>query len=297
MSEHAPASTPAAATTPLVEVAVQVAAEHADDASIAVGEFSPGGFQQSDDEHESRFAVYLPAGDEHRFAAWLSSAGIPIVGEPVVTIVPSDWNERWKEFHQPVVIGDLWVGPPWQLEQVPSGTKPIVIEPAQGFGTGAHPTTRLVLALLQEQPRASILDLGCGSGVLAIAAAKLGFGPITAVDNDPVAIESTVDNLRRNDVEGLVKAYVLDALQQDLPRADIVLANVLLEPLVRIAPKLTAPRLVLSGLLRSQVDECVAAYEQVGYVLRERRDRDGWTAIVLENARDDADAMRYRAVW
>jgi ribosomal protein L11 methyltransferase len=281
----------------LVEVAVHVSTDQVELAELAVGEFSPNGFQQADGDSGTRFVVYLPAGDEARFTAWLSAAGIPLVGEAQVTLVPPDWRERWKDFHQPVVIGGLWVGPPWQLEQAPGGTKVIVIEPAQGFGTGAHPTTRLVLALLQEQPRASVLDLGCGSGVLAIAAAKLGFGPIVAVDNDPVAIESTIDNLRRNDVEGLVKAYVLDALQQDLPRADIVLANVLLEPLVRIAPRMTAPRLVLSGLLRSQVDECVAAYEQVGYVLRERRDRDGWTAIVLDDARDAADPMRYRAVW
>ena len=94
-----------------------------------------------------------------------------------------------------------------------------------------------------------------------------------------------------------VKTQCLDALQQDLPRADIVLANVILEPLLRIAPRMTAPRLVLSGLLRSQVDECVAAYEQVGYTLRERRDRDGWAAIVLDDAREDAAAMQHRAVW
>ncbi len=281
----------------LVEVSVRVATEQVEAAELAVGEFSPGGFQQEDDDDGARFAVFLPAGDEGRFTSWLAGAGIDVVGEPRVAIVPGDWDERWKQFHQSVVIGDLWVGPPWQLDDAPDGMRKIVIEPAQGFGTGAHPTTRLVLTLLQQQPKASVLDLGCGSGVLAIAAAKLGFGPVTAVDNDPVAIESTLDNLRRNDVDTLVKARVLDALQDDIPRADIVLANVLLEPLVRIAPKMTAPRLVLSGLLRSQVDDCVAAYEQVGYVLRERRDRDGWAAIVLEDAREHAEAMRHKSIW
>lgn len=286
-------------SAPLVEVAVRVASEHVHMAELAVGEFSPGGFQQeSEGEHgPERFAVFVPAGDEGTFTSWLAGAGVAILGEPVVTPVPSDWDERWKEFHQPVLIGGLWVGPPWQEDQAPEGMKRIVIEPAQGFGTGAHPTTRLVLALLQDQPRASVLDLGCGSGVLAIAAAKLGFGPVTAIDNDPVAIESTFDNLRRNDVDGLVKAFVRDVLQDDIPTADVVLANVLLEPLVRIAPRMTAPRLVLSGLLRSQVDDCVAAYEAAGYVLRERRDRDGWSAIVLDNADENAAAMRHRAVW
>lgn len=282
---------------PLVEVAVRVSAEQAELAELAVGEFSPGGFQQEQfDDGSVRLAVYLPAGEEGRLASWLAGEGIDIEGSPEVMPVPGDWAERWKQFHQPVVIGGLWVGPPWQLSEAPEGFKHVVIEPAQGFGTGAHPTTRLVLALLQEQPRASILDLGCGSGVLCVAAAKLGFGPITAIDNDPVAVESTRDNLRRNDVDGLVTVRVLDALQEELPRADIVLANVIYEPLVRIAPRMTAPRLVLSGLLRSQGDDCAAAYEQAGYVLRERRDRDGWVALVLERA-DSDHAMRYRAVW
>jgi ribosomal protein L11 methyltransferase len=282
---------------PLVEVAVHVAADQAELAQLAVGEFSPGGFQH--DEHEdgsARFAVYLPAGEEQRLEAWLAGEGIRIVGEAQVTPVPGDWAERWKEFHQAVVIGGLWVGPPWQEDDAPEGMKRIVIEPAQGFGTGAHPTTRLVLALLQEQPRASVLDLGCGSGVLSVAAAKLGFGPITAIDNDPVAVDSTRENLRRNDVDSLVTVRVLDALKDDLPKADIVLANVIYEPLVRIAPKLTAPRLVLSGLLRSQADDVAAVYEQHGYITRERRDRDGWVALVLEHA-DENVAMRHRAVW
>ena len=90
---------------------------------------------------------------------------------------------------------------------------------------------------------------------------------------------------------------MLDALQQDLPRADIVLANVILEPLVRIAPRMTAPRVILSGLLRSQADDCASVYEQVGYVVRERRDRDGWVALVLDDAREHAAAMQHAPVW
>lgn len=287
-----------AGSAPLVEVAFVVSAEQALDALFAVGEFSPGGFQH--EEHEdggASFAVYLPAGDEQRLVAWLAGAGVELAEPPRVTPVPDDWSERWKEFHEAVVIDELWVGPPWQLEAAPPHLKHVVIEPAQGFGTGAHPTTRLVLGLLATQPRAGVLDLGCGSGVLAIAASRLGFGPIVAVDNDPVAIESTLDNLDRNGLRSQVRAFVLDALEEELPQADIVLANVLLEPLVRIAPRMRAPRLVLSGLLRSQVEECVAAYEAVGYVLRERRDRDGWAALVLDDAREDAAPMQHRAVW
>ena len=282
---------------PLVEVSVDVDPEQADLAEFVTGEFSPGGFQQDTlGDGGARFTVFLPAGDEHRFGAWLAQSGVTARGDASVTPVATDWDERWKEFHQPVIIGGLWVGPPWQLDTAPADFKPVVIVPAQGFGTGAHPTTQLVLALLQEQPRASILDVGCGSGVLSVAAAVLGFGPIVAFDNDPVAVESARDNFERNDVHG-VELRVLDALQEELPRADIVLANVLLEPLVRLAPRMTAPRLILSGLLRSQADECVAAYQQAGYVLRERRDRDGWVALVLEDASEQAAAMQHRSIW
>jgi len=281
----------------LVGVTVHVEASEAERAELLVGEFSPGGFGVEElEDGGMRFTVYVPVGGEGRLTSWLAGAGVGLAGEPEIAIVPGDWAERWKEFHQPVVIGGLWVGPPWQVDEAPAGLKKVVIEPAQGFGTGAHPTTRLVLALLQDQPRASVLDLGCGSGVLSVAASMLGFGPITAIDNDPVAVESTLENLARNDVRG-VTVRCLDALQQDLPKADVVLANVILEPLLRIAPRMTAPRLVLSGLLRSQADQCAAAYEAVGYVVRERRDRDGWVALVLDDARPDAAPMQHRATW
>jgi ribosomal protein L11 methyltransferase len=289
----------AAAAQPqaLVEVAVFVSNDQAELASYATGEFSPGGFQEDETpQGTTRLAVFVPAGEEARYPAWLAQAGITIAGQPVVTIVPSDWSERWKEFHQAVTIGNLWVGPPWLLDDAPAHLKKVVIEPAQGFGTGAHPTTRLVLGLLDAQPRASVLDLGCGSGVLTVAAAKLGFGPLIAIDNDPVAVDSTIENLQRNDVHG-VDVRVLDALQSDLPSADIVLANVILEPLMQLAPKLRAPRLILSGLLRSQAETVEAAYVQHGYLLKERRDRDGWVALVLDDVSEHAGTMRNRDVF
>jgi ribosomal protein L11 methyltransferase len=110
-----------------------------------------------------------------------------------------------------------------------------------------------------------------------------------------VAVDSTLENIERNDVPS-IKAYVLDALQGDLPAADLVLANVIFEPLVRLAPKIRAPRVILSGLLRSQAGDCAAAYEQHGYVLREQRDRDGWAALLLEHT-DPELAPRNTAVW
>lgn len=283
--------------TTLVEVAVFVSNDQAELAAFATGEFSPGGFQEdATPEGTTRLAVYVPTGDQTRYTTWLADAGITIAEPATVTPVPDDWSERWKEFHQAITIGTLWIGPPWQLDDAPAELKKVVIEPGQGFGTGAHPTTRLVLSLLAEQPRSSVLDIGCGSGVLTVAAAKLGFRPLTAIDNDPVAIASTLENLERNDVHG-VTTRVSDALQSELPQADLVLANVILEPLLRLAPRMRAPRLILSGLLTSQVDAIESAYRSAGYVLRERRDRDGWVALVLDTIDTDSTAMRNRDVF
>src|SRR5581483_8593025 len=97
--------------------------------------------------------------------------------------VADDWADRWRAFHRGVRLGPLWVGPPW--EAAPAGALPVVIDPGRAFGTGAHPTTRLCLELLLEQPPGALVDVGCGSGVLAIAAAKLGHGPVVALDVDP----------------------------------------------------------------------------------------------------------------
>src|SRR5205085_141938 len=122
------------------------------------------------------------------------------------------------------VVGRFWVGPPW--EQAPEGVEPIVIDPGRAFGTGAHPTTRLTLGLLQELEPSSLLDVGCGSGVLSIAAARLGFEPVLGTDLDDAAVEATLENARRNGVS--VEARRSDALTEPLPASAVVVANVAL---------------------------------------------------------------------
>ncbi|MFL5827355.1 MAG: 50S ribosomal protein L11 methyltransferase, partial [Thermoleophilaceae bacterium] len=108
------------------------------------------------------------------------------------TVGPDDWEERWKRFHRPVLVADkLYVRPLWEQPAVRPGIKEIVIDPGRAFGTGTHATTRLCLELMLDlPPRGSFADLGCGSGVLSIAAAKLGFEPVTAVDSDRLAVEA-----------------------------------------------------------------------------------------------------------
>ena len=127
--------------------------------------------------------------------------------------------------------GGLWIGPPW--ESPPDPARAILIEPGRAFGTGAHATTRLCIELLgATSVRGSLLDVGCGSGVLAIAASRLGFAPVAAIDVDPVAVETT---RRQRSVNGVaLDAFVLDAVREPLRRADVAVANVLLEPVEEI---------------------------------------------------------------
>jgi ribosomal protein L11 methyltransferase len=126
-----------------------------------------------------------------------------------------------------------------------------VIDPGRAFGTGAHPTTRLCIELLARiTPTGSLLDVGCGSGVLAIAAARLGFGPITCIDVDPVAVETTLANAAANGVT--VEAEVLDALSEPLPVADIAVANVLLGPVETILARVEAREAITSGYLERE---------------------------------------------
>lgn len=186
--------------------------------------------------------------------------------------VQPGWEDAWREFHHGVVVGRCWVGPPW--EEPPAGAIAVVIDPGRAFGTGAHPTTRLTLELLQELEPASLLDVGCGSGVLSIAAAKLGFGPVIALDVDDAAVEVTLANAATNDVE--VSACRADALTEPLPATDLAVANVALDVVETLLPRLPARLAVVSGYLDR--DEPRAE----GWRRRERREADGWAADLLE---------------
>ena len=180
--------------------------------------------------------------------------------------VRGGWEDAWRAFHHGVEIGRLWVGPPW--ESAPAGAIPVVIDPGRAFGTGAHPTTRLCLELLQEAAPTSLLDVGCGSGVLSIAAAKLGFEPVGAFDLDEVAMETAAANAEANGVD----VDVLDELRP----AVLAVMNIALDVVEGLLPKLTVERAIVSGYLER--DEPRAA----GWQRIRRRVRDGWAADLLE---------------
>jgi ribosomal protein L11 methyltransferase len=245
----------------------------------ALLELAPRGFEQVDGDGWVEFALYGAPGELPSFPrgpAELAGVRVTVAG----TELADDWAERWREFHEPVLVGDrLWVRPPW-AEPRP-GAIDLVIDPGRAFGTGAHPTSRLSLELLLDiEPRGPLVDLGCGSGVLAIAAVRLGFGPVVAVDNDPAAVEATLANARANGVE-LERVERVDLRDEPVPLAPTVTANLVRSLLLALAERVgeRPETMVVSGLLDGEEDQAAAAFAP----LRERRRlrMQGWSALLL----------------
>ncbi len=267
----------------MIRLAVRAPAAAAEIVLAALLELAPGGVEEVDGDGFVEFAVYGAPGELPEL-----DPGEAEVGGVRVTVsgteVPDDWDERWKRFHSPVLVGGrLYLRPPWEEAPVRPGVVDLVIDPGRAFGTGAHPTTRLSLELLLgAEHGGSLCDLGCGSGVLAIAAARLGYGPVEAVDSDRLAVEATHMNARDNGV-------VLDTVrranlrEEAPPPAETVLANLMRPLLLRVSELIAhTPRtLILSGLLDSEADEVAAAFAP----LREQRrlSDQGWSALLLSS--------------
>jgi ribosomal protein L11 methyltransferase len=245
----------------------------------ALLELAPAGVEQVDGDGFVEYALYGAPGELPSFPEGEADVGgvlVRVRGEPVA----EDWAERWKRFHEPVLIGDrIWVRPPWAEPR--ADALDLVIDPGQAFGTGAHPTTRLCLELmLGLEPGGSLADLGCGSGVLAIAAALLGFAPVTAVDNELAALDATRANATANGVR-LDRLERLNLREGPAPEADTVVANLMRPLLIEVAERMERPpnALILSGLLDEEADEVAAALAPLSE--RERRSAQGWTALLL----------------
>ena len=231
-------------------------------------ELFPTGFEEREQRGGVELVAYTDAAGEERIWA--------VFGGAVGADVEAGWEERWRTFHRPARIGPLWIGPPWT--EPDADAVPVVIDPGRAFGTGGHPTTRLCLELLPELDRGSVLDVGCGSGVLSVAAAKLGFAPVVAVDVEPQAIEATLANAAANGVA--VEARVADVLRDELPQAEIAIANITFEVIEAAASRLGARSVLTSGYLASDTPS-LAGYERV-----DRRERDGWAADLFARRND-----------
>ncbi len=246
--------------TALVRISADVPLAGAEEARAAALELVPAGFEETQTRDQLTLSFYV---EETAVAA--IRAVFP--GAEVAPVAPG-WEDGWRAFHRAARIGGLWIGPPW--EQPGPDELAVVIDPGRAFGTGAHPTTRLCLEQLARTDRGSLLDVGCGSGVLSIAAARLGYGPIRAVDNDPIAVETTVANAAINGVA--LEAALLDGESGALPRADVAVANVLLAPVEKILARLDAGAAITSGYLTTDLPAAP------GWRHVDRLELDGWAA-------------------
>jgi ribosomal protein L11 methyltransferase len=280
------------------------------------------------------YAVYGAPGELPLLPDVRAAAGGALV-EISTSEVADDWSERWKQFHQPVMIEAraeadaprargghcLFVRPPWEATSDRADALEIVIDPAQAFGTGAHATTRMCLELLlelaaSEGVRDPVLDIGSGSGVLAIAALKLGYRRVLALDNDRESVRAILANAAVNDVE--LEARCFDLRRESVPwlvgngdlkgvpvvldaapktdrggpaNGQVVLANLLRPLLIDLAEKMTEPAipvlperldLIASGLLREQADEVAEVFaRRLGLSERARLEQGEWSALWL----------------
>jgi ribosomal protein L11 methyltransferase len=228
-------------------------------------ELFPEGFEEVDRPQGVEFVAYTDAGGEERLWHFFGGAR--------TADVEAGWEDRWRTFHQPVRVGALWIGPPW--ETPPDDALAVVIDPGRAFGTGSHATTQLCLQFLQELERGSLLDVGCGSGVLSIAAALLGFAPVLGVDIEGPAIDATRENARVNGVA--VEARLVSA-GDPLPAAATAVANISLASVEALPDRLDVPWLVTSGYLVSEQPRLP------GFTHVDRRSDGGWASDLYERA-------------
>jgi ribosomal protein L11 methyltransferase len=273
----------------MLRLAVRVNRAEAELALAELIELMPDGVEEVDvDADTVEYAVYGAPGELPELPALRAAAGGALV-EIITTEVADDWADRWREFHRPLVLGTrLSVRPPWEPPQATA--LDVVIDPGRAFGTGAHATTRLCLELLLDLPvpaeAPGAVDLGCGSGVLAIAAAKLGWGKVLALDYDPVAVEVTLENAEINGVADLIEARRFDLCVERVPPTSLVLANLLRPLLLTWSAKMTGTaygRIIASGLLIDDLLPVSRSLASHGYRERTRLTRGEWAALLLES--------------
>lgn len=296
----------------MIRLAIRCRAEHAELALAQLVELAPTGIEELHDGEIVEYAVYGPPGEIPSLPDLQVAVGEALV-EVRTSEVADDWSERWRDFHHALLVepassgavGDVsgrnvsghnvsgcsvFLRPSWEDAPVPAGAVEIVLDPGQAFGTGSHPTTRLCVAhLLDLSPVGEFVDIGCGSGVLAIAAAKLGWAPLRGYDFDPLAVTATAENAAANDVEVAVERLDVRSEAGGLPPlAPTVFANIMRPQLLDVAAQLPERHgvrdLVLSGLLDEEADEIAAAYAQHGLVEHSRASEGGWTALRMTSA-------------
>ncbi|WP_320673071.1 50S ribosomal protein L11 methyltransferase [Patulibacter defluvii] len=288
----------------MIRLAFRVRRDQAELVLAELVELAPSGVEERDLGEVVEYAVYGTPGELPELPAVRAAIGGALV-EVVSEEIADDWADRWRAFHRPVLIAErLHVRPPWEPPHGGDGVAELVVDPGRAFGTGGHGTTRLCLELLvglagegEGADRGAALDLGCGSGVLAVAAAQLGWGPVHGVDHEQASVEATVENAAVNGVT--VTAERFDLLRDgaaaipgpaDAAAGAIVLANLLRPLLLRVAADgfvdgdgapVVPAALIASGLLVAEADGVAAAFGRLGLVEADRRDDGEWAALLL----------------
>lgn len=275
----------------MIRLAVRCQPEQAELVLAELTVLAPGGVEEVAGDGFVEYAIYGAEGE----LPDLGEEEAVIAGGTVeveATEVADDWADRWRMFHKPLMVGDpelgpaVWIRPPWEPER--SDLAEVVVDPGQAFGTGAHPTTRLCIEALIEiarrgGPFGALTDLGCGSGVLAIAAGKLGWGPLDGCDHEVAAVAAACENAG---VNGVAVDFERIDLKQGLPRlAPTTVAN-LTAPLLEmvaagIRPDNLPETLICSGLLVTEYDRVLAAFGPHGLVEAGRGAMGDWGSLVF----------------
>ena len=270
----------------MIRLAVRCRPELAETTLAALLELAPGGVEQEETPEYVEYAIYGWPGELPELPQLEATAGDGLV-EITVEEVPEDWADRWRDFHLPITVGGrIQIRPSWE-ERLEEDLLDVVIDPGRAFGTGAHATTRLCIELLLEladegQARGPLIDLGTGSGVLALAAARLGWAPVAGCDSERAALDAAAANAEANGIElGLER---VDVRREPPPRAETMTANLTADLLLPVAHRLAEsgdrPRaLVCSGLLDRQADDVRDAFGAAGLDEARRLTEGEWVAI------------------
>jgi ribosomal protein L11 methyltransferase len=272
----------------MIRLAVRCEPEYAERVLANLLELAPNGVEEERGPGFVEFAIYGPPGEVPELGELQAAAGGSLV-DVTTTSVPDDWADRWADFHRPIEVGGrIGVRPSWWDAR--DGLLDVVVDPGRAFGTGGHPTTKLCLGLLVELEqggRASgpLADWGTGSGVLAIAAAKLGWGPITACDRERASLEAAAANAEANGVELAIER--VDVREDAPPAAPTVVANLTGNLLLDCARHLgaggrTPATLVCAGMLETEADDVAAAFAPAGLSESARYREGEWSALLLQ---------------
>ena len=273
---------------------------HPDQAEFVLAELvgiAPTGVEERTGDGRIEYAIYGAPGELPEIGEIEAVCAEGVV-EVRASDVPSDWDSRWRDFHQPVIVPSgsgqegVWVGAPWHDRPADPGAA-VVIDPGRAFGTGSHPTTRLCLGLMLDLHDGGLAggglsDIGTGSGILAIVGSLLGWDPVSGSDHEVASVEAATANARANlATVDFTRHDLRDGFDSLEPTLTANLTAPLLATLSAGLPEGNLPlRIVCSGLLEEETGRVVGAFSGAGYRLAQKRSLEGWSGLLLELERD-----------